>query len=311
MKPKIKLPVTLIIVLIVLSAGIGFAQTVDTGTAKVPGDLQDLLEKIAREYKTEMILGNPLETGDYRIIPVATASFGTLKHAEKNSSSMDHLSGGSIYPLGLVIISPEGVEFVRVNRPFTSWMVEGILSGSFIDDPSLKKIMLSVLLMIPEKTLGISILPWWVHKVIFALVWFLLALFSTWLFPGFIRETALSMRRHVLRTAFAGIAAFIVIAGLAVLFFLSIAGLPLAFLLLIFYLVLSFAGAVSLALLLGWSLGVMCSRKWPVSTKWAIPGAAIIVILRMIPCLGWVIWICVGLFGLGGALLTLRERVGI
>ena len=308
MKSKI-IPVFVLIVLFtVLSAGIAFAQTAGDRTAKIPGDLQDLLEKIAREYKTEMILGTPLETGKYRIIPVASASFGTLIPDADNRAGVDHLSGGSVYPVGLVILSPGGAEFVRIHRPFSSWIVESIFSGSTGEKPSLKKIMISSLLLVPEKTLGIHILPWWIHKLLFSTAWCVLVLLVSWLCPQFTVDIALTMKDKIFRTALAGAVAFMAITGIFMLFVLSVAGIPLAILLAVFYLVLSFTGTVGLSLFLGWSLGRLCSREWPISAKWILPGVVVLALLRLIPTLGWVLWISSGIFGLGGTLLTMRRN---
>jgi hypothetical protein len=89
---------------------------------------------------------------------------------------------------------------------------------------------------------------------------------------------------------------------------LSVAGIPLAILLAVFYLVLSFTGTVGLSLLLGWSLGRLCSRRWSVSAKWILPGALVLALLRLIPNLGWILWISSGIFGLGGTLLAMRRK---
>jgi len=308
MKPKTISVFALTILFIVLFAVIAFAQTGDNGTAKIPEDLQDLLEKVAREYKTEMILGTPLETGKYRIIPVASASFGTLIPDAENRTGVDHLSGGSVYPVGLVILSPGGAEFVRLHRPFSSWIAEGIFSGSTGENPSLRKIMISALLLVPEKTLGIHILPLWFHKLLFSTAWCILVLLVSWLCPVFTVDIALTMKDKIFRTALAGAVAFIAFTGIFMLLVLSVAGIPLAILFAVFYLVLSFAGTVGLSLFLGWSLGRLCSRKWPVSAKWILPGVLVLALLRLIPTLGWVLWISSGIFGLGGTLLTMRRN---
>ena len=308
MKPKTISVFALIILFAVLSAGIVFAQTGDKGTAKIPEDLQDLLEKVAREYKTEMILGTPMKTGKYRIIPVVSASFGTLIPGAENRGGVDHLSGGSVYPVGLVILSPGGADFVRIHRPFSSWILESLFSGSVGGKPSLRKIIVSALLLVPEKTLGIHILPWWVHKLLFSTGWFVLVLLVSWLCPKFTKDIALTMKDKIFRTALTGSVAFIAITGIFMFLVLSVAGIPLAILLAVFYLVLSFTGTVGLSLLLGWSLGRLCSRRWSVSAKWILPGALVLALLRLIPNLGWILWISSGIFGLGGTLLAMRRK---
>ena len=89
---------------------------------------------------------------------------------------------------------------------------------------------------------------------------------------------------------------------------LTIIGIPLSFLLITSYLIASFMGRVSLGVLLGGLVTGGTRKDRPVSPYWIIPGGALMAGSRMIPVIGWIIWLFLGIWGFGGILLSLVKN---
>lgn len=294
--------------------------------AQKPGDpvprTESIIIRLEKEYGPGIILGEPLEVSEYRIIPVTRIEVREKLQGQENRISAHNVTEGSIHPMGLVVISPEGFEFIRIHESLSGQIVErlpliiqrinsSIFRRGRYDAGSrmqVDEMLASVVLLVPEKIFGLGIVSWWVQKLIFASAWYILAFITTLLFPIQSRVIAVSMKRKPLSTITAGIAGSVILVFFSAVMTASIIGIPISIILIIFYLLGSFLGRVAMGVLLGWLVaGRNRSGNTP-SSSWILLGGAIMAGTRMIPRFGWMVWLAFGVLGFGGVLVTLMTR---
>ena len=290
-----------------------------------PGDpiqkTENIIIRLEKEYGPGIILGDPLEVGEYRIIPVTRIEVREKLQGQGNWISAHNVTEGSIRPMGLVVLSPEGFEFIRIHESLPGQIVERLpliiqwINGSIFRrgpyDPGAKipfdEMIASVALLIPEKVFGLGIVSWWVQKLIFASAWYILAFITTLLFSTQSSLIAANMRYRPIASTFAGITGSITIIFFCAVMTASIIGIPISIILVIFYLLGSFLGRVAMGVLLGW-LVTGRYRSGNTSSSWILVGGAIMAGMRMIPRFGWIIWLAFGVLGFGGVLVTLMTH---
>lgn len=285
-------------------------------------ETENILKMLEAEYGAGIILGEPLEVEKFRIIPVTRIEIRYKIQDQEKNISLQNLTGGSIHPMGLIILSPQGFEFIRIHESLAGqilerlpviiqWINDHFLSrGTYASQSRipLDEMIASLTLLVPEKIFGLGIVPWWVQKLMFASAWYILAFITAFLFSGPSGAIAANMKTYPLKSIVSGIAGSMIILFFTVIMTASIIGIPLSIILIVFYLIGSFIGRVSIGILLGGLVtGSYRPHKVPASA-WFIPGGAIMAALRMIPRYGWIIWLAFGLSGFGGVVVTLFKH---
>ncbi len=143
------------------------------------------------------------------------------------------------------------------------------------------------------------------HRLLWRLSWNLLALLIFLIFPLRTRMVLDRLERHPGLSVTAGVLGCVAIVPLAVLLAITILLIPLILLELVFVLASVFLGTAALALLIGRRL---CELLSPTSTPSPLVallvGIALITAAELVPVVGTLVLILVGLIGLGATILS-------
>jgi hypothetical protein len=154
------------------------------------------------------------------------------------------------------------------------------------------------------------------HRLLWRLSWNLLALLVFLIFPVRTRMVLDRLERHPGLSAAAGLIGCVAVIPLAVLLAITILLIPLIVLEMVFLLASAFLGTAALALLIGRRLCELVSPATTPSPLLALLcGIALITAAELVPVLGTLVLILVGLIGLGATILSfagesLRAPVG-
>jgi hypothetical protein len=143
------------------------------------------------------------------------------------------------------------------------------------------------------------------HRLLWRLSWNLLALLVFLIFPVRTRMVLDRLERHPSLSAAAGLVGCIAVIPLAVLLAITILLIPLILLEMVFLLASAFLGTAALALLIGRRL---CELVRPATTPSPLVallcGIALITAAELVPVVGTLVLILVGLIGLGATILS-------
>ncbi len=143
------------------------------------------------------------------------------------------------------------------------------------------------------------------HRLLWRLSWNLLALLVFLIFPVRTRMVLDHLERHPGLSATAGLLGCIAVIPLAVLLAITILLIPLILLELVFVLASAFLGTAALALLIGRRLCELVSPSTTPSPLVALlVGLALITAAELVPVVGTLVLILVGLIGLGATILS-------
>ncbi len=143
------------------------------------------------------------------------------------------------------------------------------------------------------------------HRMLWRLSWNLLALLVFLIFPLRTRMVLDRLERHPGLSAAAGVIGCVAIIPLAVLLAITILLIPLIFLEFVFVLASVFLGTAALALLVGRRLCELVSPSTTPSPLVALlVGIALITAGELVPVVGTLVLIFVGLIGLGATILS-------
>jgi hypothetical protein len=143
------------------------------------------------------------------------------------------------------------------------------------------------------------------HRLLWRLSWNLLALLIFLIFPLRTRMVLDRLERHPGLSVTAGLLGCVAIVPLAVLLAITILLIPLIVLELVFVLASVFLGTAALALLIGRRLCEMLSPSTTPSPLVALlVGIALITAAELVPVIGTLVLILVGLIGLGATILS-------
>jgi hypothetical protein len=144
------------------------------------------------------------------------------------------------------------------------------------------------------------------HRLLWRLSWNLLALLVFLIFPLRTRMVLDRLEGHAGLSVVAGVLGCIAIIPLAVLLAITILLIPLILLEFVFVLAGAFLGTAALALLIGRRLCELLSPSTTPSPLLAlIVGIALITAAELVPVVGTLVLIFVGLIGLGATILSL------
>lgn len=290
----------------------------------LPGN--DVVRQLQEEYGGRLVLGNPLEVGKYRLVPVIRMNLRSGLENKGKKPSGSYVASGKVRPMGILVFSPEGFDFIRIHESLTGQIFErlpvilhNINALIYKDkDPirherlSVGEILATAAFSVPERIFGLGIVPWWVQKLIFVSVWYIVAFITACLFTDITGPIIYGLARKPLKCLLSGIGFFLAVVLFSTAMALTVIGLPLSVILVVFYVVSSFIGRISIGMLIGGLLtgGVRIGRL-PVAS-WLLSGGAVMAAVRMIPVFGWIIWFLAGIWGFGGVIAAiLNRRTGI
>ena len=143
------------------------------------------------------------------------------------------------------------------------------------------------------------------HRLLWRLSWNLLALLVFLIFPLRTRMVLDRLERHPGLSVAAGLLGFVAVIPLAVLLAITILLMPLILLEFVFLLASAFLGTAALALLIGRRLCELISPSTTPSPLIAfLVGIALITAAELVPVVGTLVLILVGLIGLGATILS-------
>jgi hypothetical protein len=143
------------------------------------------------------------------------------------------------------------------------------------------------------------------HRLLWRLSWNVLALLVFLIFPLRTRMVLDRLERHPGLSVAAGLVGCIAVIPLAILLAITILLIPLILLEMVFLLASAFLGTAALALLIGRRLCEMVSPTTTPSPLVALlAGIALITAAELVPVIGTLVLIFVGLIGLGATILS-------
>jgi hypothetical protein len=147
------------------------------------------------------------------------------------------------------------------------------------------------------------------HRLLWRLSWNLLALLVFLIFPLRTRMVLDRLERHPGLCVAAGLIGCVAIIPLALLLAITILLIPLILLEMVFLLASAFLGTAALALLIGRRLCELISPKTTPSPLLALlSGLALITAAELVPVVGTLVVILVGLIGLGATILSFASE---
>jgi uncharacterized spore protein YtfJ len=295
--------------------------------APLDSALRESVEELQRVYATEIVLGKPLELDGLKIIPVATVGFGYGQRQGTPEQGALHGVGGVLSPVGVLVVSPTGVQLLAVPKGLVEQLLGGlapviaqVLHGESTTADGRERgtrlrltppaIVGALYALLPQGSMAFGFFPWPLSRVLlFVLGWLALALLSGVFFPQQVAAVAATLRDHTLRTGLIGVLSAGAVGLLAVVFTLSLIGLPLTILVILLAWAVQLFGMIGLALLVGQTATAAMQRPRDAALEHILIGGILLGLVRMLPFLGWIIWLILGLFGFGAVLLT-RLRQG-
>jgi uncharacterized spore protein YtfJ len=322
MKHTVLLTMGLAAVLGILPAmgGLSRAATLDPA-------LRESVEELQRVYATEMVLGKPLELEGLKIIPLATIGLGYGQRQGTPEQGALHGVGGVLSPVGVLVVSPTGVQLLPIPKGFVEQLlgalapvIAQVLHGEGITPDGRERgtrlrftppeILGALYAFLPKGGMAFGFFPWPLSRVLlFVLGWLALALLSGVFFPQQVAAVAATLRDHTLRTGLIGLLSAGVVGLLAVVFTISLIGLPLTILVVLLAWAVQLFGMIGMALLVGQTATAAVQRPRDSALEHILIGGILLGLVRILPFVGWIVWLILGLFGFGAVLLT-RLRQG-
>lgn len=278
-----------------------------------------ILTEFKAQYGTNVVMGDPLEVEGYKIIPIVNIRVGESWSSTEDGGPPFYTSGG-IYPVGFIVISSQGIELLKVPYSLACILLEKSLPlfrayrehvtrdqhGPYEKETMpFNELLWRTVFLIPEHLLGLGIYIWWAQKLLFATTWYILSYLAFLFFRNQIGKVALVLRTRPLISLFSGAMGLVLTIFFGFIMALSIIGIPLTFIILLFFLVSTFLGTVALGTMLGGLILKPEDRNARPSANWILLGGLILAGIRMIPHLGWALWIIFGTIGFGAILVTL------
>jgi uncharacterized spore protein YtfJ len=313
----------LAVVLSLAWPGYGRSQT-DTSDAP----LREALEAWRGFAQTEVILGQPRRLEGVTIIPVATVGMGFGQRQEPSDRRALVGAGGVLSPVGVLVVSPRGVQLLPISKGFLEQALGAITpvllhlvraarpaaegkGAARLTPPDL---LAALYAMLPRGGLKFGLFPWPFPLILlFVAGWLALALVVGVFLPQRLTAIASTLREQPFRATLTGVLSYGAVGVLALVFTVSIIGLPLTLVVLALAWALHLLGMVSIAWLIGHTSAVALRQARPGVVRAVLGGGLVLGIIRLIPLVGWLVWLVLGLGGFGAVLLTQvrRERQGV
>jgi uncharacterized spore protein YtfJ len=288
--------------------------------------LRDAVEELRKLYATEVTLGKPLEIDEFKIIPLATVGIGYGQRTAAPGAEALQGAGGVLSPVGVLVVSNRGVQLLPVSKGLLEQLLGAVTpvllqimkgerretanaTGTPQARVSLLDLLATLYAFLPESGWKFGWFPWPLPLVlIFLSGWLVLALLIGVFLPQLTITIAATLRADVLRAGLVGLLSYGVVFILAAVFTISIIGIPLTLVLLVFIWAAKLMGTVSIAWLVGQKTLTAARRTPHAEVTHVLIGGIILGLVRIIPVLGWILWLILGIFGFGAVLRTQVQR---
>ncbi len=299
------------------------------GNAVLDASIQAVLEELKNLYSTEIILGSPMEVNGLKIIPLAIAGFafgecGGCEYMGKGQGKLGG-AGGVMSPVGVLVISGQEVQLLQLSKGFVE-QLGGALAPIIVESLSRepdgaeergvpverkKPETISVTQLFTKFRKFLDALRI-VITILFLLAWVALMLIIDLFLPRQVSAITSTLQERTSRTALTGIVSVIVVLLLSAVLTISLIGIPLTFVVIILTCALMLFGSVGLALLVGQKIAAALFKQSKYSdVLLVLIGGIVLGILGIIPIplFGPLVWIIIGILGLGSVLLLQWENV--
>jgi uncharacterized spore protein YtfJ len=312
---------------LLLIAGVPRTLRGNSDTIDPNASIRDAVEELKKVYTTEIILGKPLEVDDLKIIPLATVGIGYGQRMAPPGGDEMRGVGGVLSPVGVLVVSKRGVQLLPISKGALEQLLGAITpiilqaikaQGKEKLEPvtgkreglTMAEWLAALYAFLPQNGLKFGLFPWSLSWVIIFLVgWLTLALIITAFLPRQVASIASTLQENYIGAGLVGLLGYGVVFILAIIFILSIIGIPLTFVLLMLTWALTLFGTVSIAFLVGQKSTAIFRRTQYTDGVLVLVGGIILGIIRVIPVLGWIIWLIIGILGFGAILRTQRKEV--
>jgi uncharacterized spore protein YtfJ len=282
--------------------------------------VRDALAELKQLYATEITLGKPLEIDGFKIIPLATVGIGYGQRPRTPDGEAVQGAGGVLSPVGVLVISQQGVHLLPVSKGLLEQLLGAVTpivlqvmqrggkepSGARVRVP---EILATLYAFMPERGWKFGFFPWPLPLVLLFLAgWLVLALLIALLLPHHIIVVAATLQTSALRSGLVGLLSYGVVFILAAVFTISIIGMPLTVLLLVVTWGAKLLGTVSIAWLVGQKAAAAVRPRPYSEVIHVLIGGFILGVVRIIPGLGWILWMILGIVGLGAVLRSQMQR---
>ncbi len=291
--------------------------------------LTSILEALQTGYSTRMVLGEPMDVQGIKIIPVALIGVGIGEQRGDQRESISRGGGAVISPVGVILLSSRGVEWLPIQKGLFTQFLEGISSLFFTiwkmrdyaiqPSPSVPEEIAS-----PQKTL-LTRLFWTLpgrfrfgflpvplgYQLLFLISWLGSVILAGAFFSGFLNRIGYRLSETPLQAGLWGLLSLLLTLLTLLLLALSLIGVPLMVVISLLTIGALWLGLASIALLTGQRIALSL-RDQPLSSPMAaLVGAVLLGVLRLLPFVGWILWMLLSILGFGALLLTmLRNRTG-
>ena len=283
---------------------------------------RDAAGELQRMHLTDMALGAPLVVDEFKIIPLAAVGIGSGHKQDAKAQGSIVGSAGLVSPRGVIVISPRGVQLLPVSPGFVEQFLNvvvpvilQVISKNNIDDESealdspsqlrWPAILAGLYTLLPENGLEFGLFPWPLGLIIlFVLGWLALAVLVGVFLPQQVQAVATTLQENTLRAGLIGMLSYGVAFILAIVFAASIIGIPLSMIVLVFIWALTLLGLIGVASIAGRRIAMMVWHADASQMIAILIGGVLLGVVRVIPVLGWVAWMVLGIFGFGAVVLT-------
>ncbi len=322
------------LILVMIGTLSGYASQ---GYSSISPSLSEVLTDLEKVYATKIILGTPLEIDDFKIIPLVTVGIGYGQQIMDQEGGTIQGTGGVLSPVGILVVSRKGTQllpipkgtleqFLGVLTPLLLqimyWKKEREGIGPIKPEPPTNAEMLAALYsFLPPQGMRFGFFPWPFSLVAgFVIAWLVLAIIVGAFLPKQMVAIADTLEENYLWTGIVGVLSYGVVFLLTLLFLITIIGIPLACAVVVVTWALKFLGTVSIAFLIGQkavALVVPVRRRSITALQriryseglFVFIGGMILALIRIIPILGWIVWLFLGMVGLGAVLRTQRRNL--
>lgn len=292
-------------------------------SAEQAAALADVLDALQARYSTRLVLGEPMDVQGMKIIPVTLVGWGVGE--QKGAQQKDILwgGGGVISPVGVIVLSTRGVEWLPVQRGLLTQLLEGISSlflmvwrgkeTIFQPPPSVpeevapyRETWLTRLFWtLPQDRFRFGVFPIPLgYRLLFLIGWLGAATLAGAFFPGIVSQVHRRLFETPVQAGLWGLLSLIL--GVLTLFLLalSIVGIPLMFVMGLLLIGALGLGLASIAALMGQRIAIAVRGRSISLPGAALLGAVLLGVLRLLPFVGWVLWVLLSILGFGAVLLA-------
>jgi uncharacterized spore protein YtfJ len=207
--------------------------------------LTSILETLQTGYSTRMVLGEPMDVQGIKISPVALIGVGVGEQRGDPRESMSRGGGAIISPVGVILLSSRGVEWLPVQKGLFTQFLEGI-SSLFLTIWKMRDYATQPPPWVPEKIVSpqktlLTRLFWTLpdrfrfgflpvplgYQLLFLISWLGTVILAGTFFSGFLNRIGYRLSETPLQAGLWGLLSLLLTLLTLLLLTLSIIGIPL------------------------------------------------------------------------------------